>query len=73
MLELTFVFFFGGGVNRYTIGIGAMTFFGKQAEYSESGSCLFAVAPSSGQGYGIFTTGLNSNCNSHFGGTSAAR
>lgn len=61
------------------IAIGALDHTGQRAYYSEGGSCLFAMAPSSGAGEGISTTDLmgwagydRGECTNNFGGTSAA-
>jgi len=63
----------------YTIAIGAVNDIDRQSYYSESGACLFAVTPSSGDGRGVVTTDLMGNagysageCTMRFGGTSSA-
>eukprot|EP01090_Pellita_catalonica_P021854 TRINITY_DN8293_c0_g2_i1.p1 TRINITY_DN8293_c0_g2~~TRINITY_DN8293_c0_g2_i1.p1 ORF type:complete len:557 (-),score=76.06 TRINITY_DN8293_c0_g2_i1:320-1855(-) len=60
--------------HRYTIAIGAESDKFDIPYYSERGSPLMAVAPSSGGSRSITTTGLtsHSSCTSSFGGTSAA-
>ena len=69
----------GYASSPHVIAIGAVDHTGKQADYSESGASLFAVAPSSGAGRGITTTDLMGRygydwgeCTSQFGGTSSA-
>ncbi len=57
--------------SRYTIAIGAYDDTGVRAIYSEPGSSLFAVAPSSGGSKAIFTTALG-GWTGAFGFTSAA-
>lgn len=57
---------------RHTIAISSISEFDTSPEYAEPGSSLFAVAPSSSDGRGIFTTANNSSFNPDFGGTSAA-
>jgi kexin len=63
----------------YTIAIGAVDNRDEQSYYSESGACLFAVTPSSGNRKGIVTTDLmgpygysQGECTMSFGGTSSA-
>jgi len=64
--------------NRYTIAIGSVTDAWQRAWYSETGSPLMAVAPSSGGKQGITSTTTSAaktggtDCTSSFGGTSAA-
>ncbi len=57
--------------SRYTIAVGAYDDTGKRAIYSEPGSGLFCVAPSSGGSKAIFTTAV-AGWTSTFGFTSAA-
>ncbi|MFG0306776.1 MAG: S8 family serine peptidase [Phycisphaerales bacterium JB040] len=65
--------------SRFVLGIGAITDQDRAAHYTERGSNIFAVAPSSGGDLGITTTDLTGaggfdagNYTSTFGGTSAA-
>ncbi len=67
----------------YTIAVGAIDHRGRQSSYSEPGSALHVVAPSSGDTVGITTTDLTGgngyngypgslDCTNNFGGTSSA-
>ena len=66
--------------SRFTIAVGAVGANGRYAPYSEPCAALLVCAPSSGSGsHGIVTTDLtgqdgyrNGDCNTRFGGTSAA-
>lgn len=62
--------------NRHVIAVGAIDFFDRRSAYSEPGSALFCVAPSSfdffGPGPKIYTTIGQSEFTPDFGGTSAA-
>ncbi len=66
--------------SRFTIAVGAVDYFGKQANYSEPGAPLLIASPSSGSGPSICTTDLiaphgyenSANCTADFGGTSSA-
>ena len=58
--------------SRYTIAIGAIGDGDYRAYYNETGSSMFAVAHSSGNSRGIYTTTSGSSYTSSFGGTSSA-
>lgn len=65
--------------NQYTVAVGASTDFGRRSDYSQYGTDLDFVAPSSGGLKDIFTTdrtGIKgddpNNYSPYFGGTSAA-
>jgi len=58
--------------SRFTCAIGAIGDSDVRAYYNETGSSMLAVAHSSGNDRGIFTTYGNSTYTSVFGGTSAA-
>jgi len=69
----------GYASNPNTIAVAAATYLGNQAWYSESCPAVFVAAPSSGDGRGVTTADVSGrkgysagNCNSNFGGTSAA-
>lgn len=54
----------------YTVTIASVDSNGRHASYSEEGACIIASSPSSPPG--ISTTAVRGNCNTRFGGTSAA-
>eukprot|EP01087_Luapelamoeba_hula_P021590 TRINITY_DN7582_c1_g2_i1.p1 TRINITY_DN7582_c1_g2~~TRINITY_DN7582_c1_g2_i1.p1 ORF type:complete len:535 (-),score=61.62 TRINITY_DN7582_c1_g2_i1:55-1659(-) len=62
--------------SRYTISVASVDKEGDQAYYSESGSGIFGVTPSSGKGLSVTTTDMGKNgafpCTEKFGGTSAS-
>ncbi|MEQ9199037.1 MAG: S8 family serine peptidase, partial [Rhodospirillales bacterium] len=65
--------------SRFTIAVGAIAHSGAVSYYSTPGAAILVSAPSSGEGYGIYTTDRvgsagysSSDYTSSFGGTSAA-
>ena len=57
---------------RYTFAIGAIGDQDTRANYNELGSSMLAVAHSSGNSRGVYTTTTGSGYTSNFGGTSSA-